>query len=74
VIGSTRQVTVYAYGAPVDMRKGFDGLSALVTNSLGQDLLAGNFYVFTSRTRRRAKVLLWDGTEMSQSLLNLRTE
>jgi hypothetical protein len=35
VIGSTRQVTVYAYGGPVDMRKGFDGLSALVTNDLG---------------------------------------
>jgi len=62
VIGSTRQVVVYAYGAPADMRKGFDGLSALVTNDLGRDLLAGDFYVFTSRTRRRAKVLLWDGT------------
>ena len=62
MIGSTRQVVVYAYGAPVDMRRGFDGLSALVTNDLGRDLLAGDFYVFTSRTRRRAKVLLWDGT------------
>ena len=62
MIGSTRQVVVYAYGAPADMRKGFDGLSALVTNDLGRDLLAGDFYVFTSRTRRRAKVLLWDGT------------
>jgi transposase len=62
VIGSTRQVTVYAYGAPVDMRKGFDGLSALVTQGLGRDPLAGDFYLFTSRSRRRAKVLLWDGT------------
>ena len=35
MIGSTRQVTAYAYGAPVDMRKGFDGLSALVTAGLG---------------------------------------
>jgi transposase len=62
VIGSTRQVAVYAYGAPVDMRKGFDGLSALVMNDLGRDPLAGDFYVFTNRTGRRAKVLLWDGT------------
>lgn len=62
MIGSTRQVAVYAYGAPVDMRKGFDGLSALVTEGLGRDPLAGDFYVFTNRTRRRAKVLLWDGT------------
>ena len=62
MIGSTRQVTVYAYGAPVDMRKGFDGLSALVMNDLGRDPLTGDFYVFTNRTRKRAKVLLWDGT------------
>jgi len=62
VIGSTRQVAVFAYAAPVDMRKGFDGLSALVTQGLGRDPLAGDFYVFTNRTRRRAKVLLWDGT------------
>jgi transposase len=62
VIGSTRQVTVYAYGAPVDMRKGFDGLSALVTNDLNHDPLAGDFFVFVNHTRKRAKVLLWDGT------------
>ena len=62
MIGSARQVAVYAYGAAVDLRKGFDGLSALVTQGLGRDPLAGDFYVFTNRTRRRAKVLLWDGT------------
>jgi hypothetical protein len=38
VIGSTRQVVVYAYRAPVDLRKGFDGLSAVVVNDLGRDL------------------------------------
>jgi len=62
VIGSTRQVAVYAYGAPVDMRKGFNGLNALVLNDLGRDPLAGDFFVFANRTRKRAKVLLWDGT------------
>ena len=62
MIGSTRQVAVYAYSAPVDLRKGFDGLSALVVNDLGRDPLAGDFFVFANRTRKRAKVLLWDGT------------
>jgi len=57
VIGSTRQVAVYAYSAPVDLRKGFDGLSALVLNDLGRDPLAGDFFVFANRTRKRAKVL-----------------
>jgi len=62
MIGSTRQLTVYAFGAPVDMRKGFDGLSALVTRGLGRDPLSGDLFLFVNRDRQRAKVLLWDGT------------
>jgi len=62
VIGSTRQVAVYAFGGPVDLRKGFDGLSALVTQGLRRDPLSGDLFVFVNRTRKRAKVLLWDGT------------
>jgi transposase len=62
MIGSTRQVTVWAYGAPVDLRKGFDGLSGVVSHRLGQDPLSGDCYLFVNATRKRAKVLLWDGT------------
>jgi transposase len=57
-----RRVTVYAYGAPVDMRKGFDGLSALVTRHLALDPVSGDVYLFLSRDRVRTKVLHWDGT------------
>jgi len=62
VIGSTRQVTVWAYGAPVDLRKGFDGLSGVVSQHVGRDPLSGDCYLFVNTTRKRAKVLLWDGT------------
>jgi len=62
MIGSTRQVTVWAYGAPVDLRKGFDGLSGFVSQHLGHDPLSGDCYLFVNATRKRAKVLLWDGT------------
>lgn len=62
MIGSTRQVTVYAYAEPVDMRRGFDGLRALVVEKLGGNALSGDFFLFVSRNRKRAKVLLWDGT------------
>lgn len=62
MIGSTRQVTVYAFSQPTDLRRGFDGLSALVRETLGRDELSGDLYLFVSRNRRRAKVLLWDGT------------
>jgi transposase len=62
VIGSTRALRVWAYTTPADLRKGFDGLQALVVGTLRRDPLSGDCYVFCSRTRRRAKVLLWDGT------------
>jgi transposase len=57
-----RRVAVYAYTQPVDMRKGFDGLSALVAGRLQRDPLNGDVYIFVSRDRVRAKVLQWDGT------------
>jgi transposase len=57
-----RRVTVYAYAQPVDMRKGFDGLTALVTEGLHRDALSGDAFIFVSRNRVRAKVLHWDGT------------
>lgn len=62
MIGSTRTLRVWAYPAPADLRKGFDGLQALVTATLQRDPLSGDCYLFCNRTRRRAKVLLWDGT------------
>jgi transposase len=62
VIGSTRAVRVLAYGAPTDMRKSYEGLSALVRNELARDILSGELYLFTNARRSRAKVLLFDGT------------
>ena len=62
MIGSTRQVGVFAYGGPADLRKGFDGLSALVSRELGRDPLSGDLFVFVNRSRTLAKVLVWDGT------------
>jgi len=44
------------------MRKGHDGLSSLVERELGRDPLSGEMFLFVSRDRKRAKVLLWDGT------------
>ena len=58
----TRAVRVFACAVPVDMRKGFDGLSALVEQQLGGQLLKGDVFLFVGRCRRRAKVLYFDGT------------
>lgn len=62
MIGSTRSIRVFAYRKPVDMRKGFDGLYALVLEELGRSPLNGDIFVFISKDRRRAKALMWDGT------------
>lgn len=62
MIGSTRQVSVYAFGAPADLRKGFDGLSGLVAGELDQDPLSGDLFLFVNRAQTLAKVLVWDGT------------
>ena len=57
-----RSVRIWVYRTPVDMRKQYDGLAALVARELNADIQAGDVYVFVSKTRKRAKVLMWDGT------------
>jgi transposase len=43
------------------MRKGFDGLSALVQQRLCQDPFSGQLFVFRGRRGDLVKVLSWDG-------------
>jgi transposase len=47
---------------PVDLRRGFDRLAALVVQELRRDPLSGECFLFVSRQRTRAKVLFYDGT------------
>jgi transposase len=62
VLGSTRNLVVYASHEPADMRKGYDGLFALVRDVIRRDPLSGQLFVFVAKNRKRAKVLFWDGT------------
>ena len=64
MIGLPRSVSVFAFDEPCDMRKSFDTLTALVTEHMKRDVLAGDLYLFVSRDRRRTKVLYFDGTGM----------
>ena len=53
---------IYLARACADMRKGFDGLAALVREQLGKDPLSGDAFVFVGRKRSMLKVLVWDIT------------
>ena len=53
-------VKIFWSVAPVDMRKSFDSLSALVAEHLGHDPLSGHLFVFTSRRRDRVKLLYFE--------------
>jgi len=47
---------------PCDMRKGFNGLEALVTERLRESVDTGALFLFTNRKRTRLKALYWDGS------------
>jgi transposase len=44
-----------------DMRKGFDGLAALVQTQLEEDPFGGHLFVFRGRAGDRVKILWWSG-------------
>lgn len=48
-----------------DMRKGFDGLAALVQVQLKQNPFSGQVFIFRGRRGDRVKVLWWDGQGLS---------
>jgi transposase len=50
-------VRIFAAVAPVDMRRGFDGLSALVRETLGADVAGGDLFVFRNRQGDKLKVI-----------------
>jgi transposase len=53
---------VFVYAEAIDMRWGFSRLQALVAERLMETLFEGHLFLFLGRNRRRAKMLLFDGT------------
>ena len=62
ILSPSRAVRVFAYPAPIDLRKGYDGLYGLVQTGLKRDPLSGDLFLFVNLTRKLCKVLVWDGT------------
>jgi len=55
---------VFVAVEPCDMRKGYEGLSALAGEVLREDVRSGALFVFGNRRRTRLKILYFDGSGM----------
>jgi len=60
MIGLPEQVSIYLYAQSVDFRKGFDGLTGVVTTRLGQQVTSGSLFLFVNRKQDRIKALWWE--------------
>jgi transposase len=54
------QVRIWLCTVPTDMRKSYNGLSALVKNRLQGNPLSGELFVFVNRRQNQMKVLYFD--------------
>lgn len=73
MIGTLRGVSVWAYGKPCDMRKSFNTLQALVEKDMKGEIATGDLFVFVGKSRKRAKVLYFDGTGLCVFAKRLET-
>jgi transposase len=61
MIQITPQMRVLVALAPIDFRKGIDGLVAVCRGVLAADALGGTVFVFCNRRRTTLKLLMYDG-------------
>lgn len=52
--------SIYLYRDPVDMRKGADGLAALVCVEMNLEPCTAAVFVFINRGRNKLKILFWE--------------
>src|SRR5499425_1280826 len=61
MITVTPKTPIWIAAGVTDLRRGFDGLSALVQTVLEQSPFSGHVFVFRGRRGDLIKVLWWDG-------------
>ena len=61
MIGLPPSSRVWLAAGVTDLRKGFDGLAAIVKATLAEDPYSGHLFAFRGRRGDRIKILWWDG-------------
>jgi transposase len=59
MLGASASVRILMSTEPADMRKGADGLCALVKRQFDESVFSGTLFLFLSRRADRAKILWW---------------
>ena len=55
-------VKIFIRPGRTDLRKGANGLAAIVQEAMGQDPFSGSVYLFCNRGRKLLKAVYWDKT------------
>jgi transposase len=61
MIQITPHMRIVAAVEPVDFRKGIDGLAAVCRQRLDSDPFSGTIFVFTNKSRKAVRLLIYDG-------------
>ena len=51
--------------APVDMRRSFSGLCAIIAETLGSNPIGGDLFLFRGKRSDRVKAIVWDRTGLA---------
>lgn len=58
MISLPKNTNIFLCTEPVDFRKGFDGLTSVVAETLGKNVTDGSLFLFVNRRRDRIKAMV----------------
>ena len=61
MIQITPHMKIYLCIAPIDFRKGIDGLSRVCRNIMDKDPFSGSMFIFRNKRKTTLKILVYDG-------------